>query len=1468
MAKKGKQNFVKREVEVDGNKFEFEYVPDKNAAKEAKKAVREQKKLAKAMERKRIDEKKKASQKKKQLKAERANKKKRESNAKNIVEVKPDMMKTHLINMNSAAKKAIHGDYVVDKDTTWDEIQTNLKHVDKVKFEKRGAGRRAKVTVTGFFKEIHKGKVTYILEQPLQAVINRSHNNVRLRKDLKALKIPFRKNAPFSELYSLKFNYLKEHKGTEKFFVLGNASFLKSRIRADETKQVGDVKIKKTVDTEIITVPIRFSKGNTILTLPKGYDYRTQDGQDTAIEEIIKRLSEQENPNAPNYYTLLGVTFELLKYTPTDLKDVKMKGTKLIYQLLTKACDRKIKQQDGTCVIDYIYDEVKGLPRFLKYTKDLIIHEFTQIAGDITEGISTDAILKWAKEKHPNISVYAVDPMMQVFAKQIANSQQSVLQLVFVVNNSHLYPITKREVKHDVAKKLRLDLSEYLTDFKFKIEHGDEGFKFIDDNNKLEFAKGALKGDIFYVKDEDISLKMLCNLAIASTNDISVMFKPKSQGGFSGFTHPTTGQVVCEAYDFDERKKVCDKLYEKYPIEQFKFRNQTFTEMIKVLLNVKVGLIQKNRYNSRAKMVMHKFGPKALIQTVIDLNEKSENFITKIDLVDRTKAYSSFLYNNKERFPIYSIHDDIKVFNGTDKITIGEYYIDPIKLKSGIVIGGCFLMYFTILKLIKKGIIKRTDIKYVLKASFALPADLFRELVAFVFTEFGTGNAKEMINCLTGSFRQIYERKHKFCLTSCWHTINALTTEHNVKNKRFTLDYLNSDDDKHENVMLFRSFDEDMSEETYLSLYNFIICKGYDGILDVLEEVEKESEIIGVNTDCIYYINKKGKKYGEKMSDNVLENLGKLRNRKEEENVAPKAFKEINPELFKLEDHPLVQGEGEIIEGKAGLGKTHTLLEKVKDLEKNGERYIIFSYTNKAVSEINDRYNKGRDNYIPIARTFDSFLNEQNGEEKNIDLLKNRVIIVDEYTMAKNYFMSIIYQSFVKNMNKVYLFGNIDQLPEIGENGVLPVNYLESPAIRQMCPNLRVLEWHDKARQTNNDFSVFSRFAKTGDARELKKLIKKTGNFKKNVCKLNETRKKIINKYAIDGIMMDFKYQNFTEKYKVKVGDSLFATANMKPLGIFNNCIYTIKSISEGNVTLNNGVMLPKVEFAKSFIPAYCATTNKYQGETISDNYNIFDASLMSRNDFYVAITRCRSLSQVHCDSMKDQYDIVKFASEVQNITPIFTRFKDGKVYEISFTDGSYYVGETTQTLEERLEYHLMYNETVIAKKKEMIGIKLLANIPCENHLELMKYETRYIQQYYRKYGTKILNKKQLGKKQEEEQPKKTKITISKPAFQIKKYEIKHEEKDKRLFIKYTDAFGEVIRIRKRYKDDKSKEEAMKYMENERKKLIDAHLKANGAESDEKPEEIVKPEENNEKEESENSLEDFCDGLTCNFDNY
>jgi len=241
----------------------------------------------------------------------------------------------------------------------------------------------------------------------------------------------------------------------------------------------------------------------------------------------------------------------------------KMGKLKLESYLLNK--QRPIKSHGvNTCVVDYVWDQVRGQRGFKTYTYDKLKSE---IYDYVPEGqmISTEELINWANECHDNLSIHAFDSRYRKFITHSKNC--SNISLVYIVKDHHCYPITNEKLKI-VASKANQggcnDLLKHMSDLKWTRRHDNvTKIKSVDDICSLD------KENHIVVLPENTKMKEAIDLYSRKENFYVEYLHWNNNGILDGFIdHKKNMYLLNEEYD--TRKTICDKLFNTFKTHDFK----------------------------------------------------------------------------------------------------------------------------------------------------------------------------------------------------------------------------------------------------------------------------------------------------------------------------------------------------------------------------------------------------------------------------------------------------------------------------------------------------------------------------------------------------------------------------------------------------------------------------------------------------------------------------------------------------------------------------------------------------------------------------------------------------------------------------------------------------------------------------------------------------------------------------------
>ena len=205
---------------------------------------------------------------------------------------------------------------------------------------------------------------------------------------------------------------------------------------------------------------------------------------------------------------------------------------------------------------------------------------------------------------------------------------------------------------------------------------------------------------------------------------------------------------------------------------------------------------------------------------------------------------------------------------------------------------------------------------------------------------------------------------------------------------------------------------------------------------------------------------------------------------------------------------------------------------------------------------------------------------------------------------------------------------------------------------------------------------------------------------------------------------------------------------------MFNTEQYNVDNITEnedGNhiFTINNTTFTYS-EFCESFLPAFAVTVYKYQGGTISTQYNIYDVENMDKKQLYTALSRTTELNHIHLDTAKlnPEYKISMPPCCVTVNSYFNDDYHNGQIYKITFKhNDKLYIGSSMRNLKERRSELMTTKSSPVFKYKDDEPIITpTIRAPCKDRQELNRVEIEYIRYYTEKYGDRLLNKQSVPK--------------------------------------------------------------------------------------------------------------------------
>ena len=868
----------------------------------------------------------------------------------------------------------------------------------------------------------------------------------RFRKEEAAIASDFKKGSSFVNLF-------KNRLGTIK----GNRDIVSITLYVDITDENGKSTEEKTYGPFETEIP-RLNKRDM-------YKFMVY----TLMENKFTLLSAQ---------VISKIGCDIVTHNKEFFMKHKMSGLKLESYLLSNS--RKIKSHgENTCVLDYVWDQVRGHKGFKTYDYDKLKQELYSYAPDSPK-MNTDELIQWAKECHQNVSIHAYDSTYKKFVTHSNNC--SNVSLVYIVKDHHCFPITDEKLKliaskanHGGAKSLL----KYMTDIKWTRRHEN-----VHELRCLEEVVFENKKKCIIVLPEEIKMTEAIRKYIDTSKFYVEYLHWNNVGILDGFIDHNENMYLLND-NYKERKSVCDKMYNKFKTFDFVWTNQSFTSLSSSLFRQMCGYLPESTYNVKTRQILDDYYPRALQWCTTD--EIPEDVVS----IDISKSYPSILINNNSPIPVYSIHDEIVPFNGINDLNeYGEFYLietildnfgKTIKIEAGFYSRN--LVYYLVHELYMS--IKQ--IKYKITTKRALKPDTFKCFMEYLFNEFPENEAKRLANSFIGELGRKYNKTN--CGFTCteYETAMCCWTRAMAEGRNVTVNSFND-------IFLIKeqSCERIFSDNT--SINRFVVSEAILKLLELIRVCHgKDSKLYAYNTDGIFITNPKLKLKRKKDVEFKTSRIGRAYITETELVYFEKKYRED----MDFGSYVVNHGNGCIFNGQAGSGKTTKLCKMVKE----SENPLVLSFTNKAIENIKERLGE---QYKDMCHTFDSYFCERREADNS---LKSKTIFIDEFSMVPNKWMTKIYEIFTKYYNTVYMFGDNNQCEAVENGSHIKYDYQESASILQMCPNKCTMSYiEESCRYDKDTHNMLSTFLKHG---KVSAYFEPIGEYNKNICYLNKTRKQV-----------------------------------------------------------------------------------------------------------------------------------------------------------------------------------------------------------------------------------------------------------------------------------------------------------------------------------------------------------------------
>jgi len=1007
-------------------------------------------------------------------------------------------------------------------------------------------------------------------------------------------------------------------------------------------------------------------------------------------------------------------SIEELQVVTTGGELMTKRGVSAGYSFISQI-DTMSNNQLGKCVVEYIHYVVNnegGRNSFRnKWSLDMTEAKFKKIGIDPHQPICYRQFIMFVDEHLPRCNVVALDPLYRLVGdpRRVIDADYS---FCFLINNGHLYPLYNDNIfKLQALRSGKINANSEIDLVKIKSFLLSDESTFVPEAEYQKIIDGYMTDIKMIVTDKDI-----CELGVELISKTGLM--PNNinftNSQMTSFIHPVTEQIIVFSKNYNQRKKLCDHLFKRYQIEDFKFKNQSYTQIVNAVFKCMSGrfggVMKANKKDPQYKPIKGKYTKRD--QELTDryftrpLTQRTEAKIdpeAKLTGYDIVSDYPSCLTDMPSIGCYYTFTalDTWEPYLG-EAIAPGEYILKHEvvpKSLDGFRIPVMILPYILVKDLLKRGFIEMDDIACVRKASFTVPAEPFallrKKLTSIVRKLYPDDDEvfkkvlKGLLVSFIGSLGKRYSQSIRaFVTTSRTQMCSAYWDHvHNNPRSKFSKQECNG--------MYFVSITERkrLKEDTssfMRQIYGLGIMKLMTLISKVLDSSNPKSRLIGYKTDSVFVLNGRDPP-----------GLGSIYRREYWSPPKYKAPPQVEaPLLTQQKDWILLEkthGESMCMIGPPGSGKSFEA-RTYFDL-----RTLALAFTNKACSAL-------RCDGFETVYTFDSFFtNRPTISRANFDRL-----IVDEFSMVPWFWIEILME-FKEKGGIVQMYGDPNQCAQVAFRHF---DYLKRRAFQFLCDNnLYVAEYNVETGRYTEDLHLFVRELESTLVNPTYHHNEIDMSLRVNICK---TLKKCqeINDYFSGGVF--------------RVGHPVICNKNFKKQQIFNSIIYRIENVHEKSVKIN-GFWVDKKHVEHGF----AVTVYRYQGDTIPEPYNIHEVEKMDFNEFYTAVSRGKRLSDVHFPVSTCGRKFVRISESPYPSLLVQQLPKSGEIYLMENHESKVcYVGKTTRDTLTRFQEHKDDSEDTIHKYDGKWVTKCVAKIAYFSSDVLDNYEQAYTL-FYRKHHPK-----------------------------------------------------------------------------------------------------------------------------------
>lgn len=873
----------------------------------------------------------------------------------------------------------------------------------------------------------------------------------------------------------------------------------------------------------------------------------------------------------------------------------------------------------GKCVIDalqHLYQNVKGMKRAV--STENILQLFSradeQKVDYLKEGVHTRNIRAWCEAY--SIPMYALDGDNRIFYKyEPEKRNKDAPSLVYRLLNGHMYMEESNSKARAVAKR------------------GNDFFN----HTHHKVKKTVEKDNIEYLEDVEDTLAFMAQ-KMAESNTMPYPFKSNimfSDGVVQSFT--LQGKTFVLNQDMENVRFLCERMGRE-------FEGQSLTSLLFDIIKEQTGEkdLPTSYFNPHAYEVMMADNIKSRTHYGC-VNGYDEDRIRALEgegrltTCDIRKCYTACMYDAYDDWMVFDFNDEWQRWKGeAGNLVRGMYYV---LTKDYTLLHGDNVYSDVILnKAMEEGIEFR--ILMVMRCERVIDKGVVRSVIDKIRT-YCEGNdelTKFLCNMLSGYFGKTRKTSHICQMNTNEEEMMSWLHQNNME-RLFIHDVSVSD----KTYYLYGKTKEARLTETRLPMYIQIKDWANMRLYDMVKSMG--GELAYRKVDLAAVVDGRMPETGDVWGAYRVSGLPKKLGMEKRVSARFAAMPRWVPKFvhYGLNDSDqwedmlniLESNEGLMVMGRAGTGKSYVIKKISQAL---GKSCKILAPTNKAALNVG-------------GCTIHRFLRMDKQGLMSFEWMKKvkglyHTIIIDEISMVPGYIWKRLVELKRYTGARFLLVGDYRQCSPVEDEG--REHYFDHPAVKFLANNERI----ELTKPKRYDMELWNVLENV----EGYEPSEATGWTKRNICYTNGTRvrvNKILNERhkTADAVRVPaITKDEYTQTVWLHPGLPLIARKNIggkEEMELINNETYTVKSITTKQVVCvaqraddegkpyEHEHTVELEEFQKHFLMNYCSTTHKSQGETITEEYTIWEWQLMDKRLKYTALSRAKRLEQVRFRSME-----------------------------------------------------------------------------------------------------------------------------------------------------------------------------------------------------------------------------------------